>query len=120
MVATNDVADWDKLEDNYIKAPTGETKTNHIFLVDINRNNGNSMYLQESDGSNETELHLVKPQYHTTRILTSGEVYSHNWCHQLAYKTSSGENYTRSGEHLCHKRRSNSGDTIKRHHQRTR
>ena len=64
MVSADDFADWDKLEDNYIKAPTGETKTNHIFLVDINRNSGNFMYLQESDGSNETELQLVKPQYH--------------------------------------------------------
>ena len=63
MVAAGDFADWDKLEDEYIKAPTGETKTNHIFLVDINRNNGNSMYLQESDGSVETELVLVRPQY---------------------------------------------------------
>ena len=69
MVAEDDFADWDKLKDVYIKAPTGETKTNHIFLVNINRNNGNSMYLQESDGGVETELVLVRQQYHNEDAL---------------------------------------------------
>jgi hypothetical protein len=63
-IPANAFCDWDKLEDTYIKAPTGVTKINHIFTVDINRNNGNTMYLQESSDSPETELVLVKPLYH--------------------------------------------------------
>ena len=64
MIEAEDFADWDKMEDAYIKALTGETKTNHIFYVDINRNNGNLMFLQLSDGSIETKLVLVRPLYH--------------------------------------------------------
>jgi hypothetical protein len=56
--------DWDTLEDTYIKAPLGATNTNHIFTVDINVDNGNSMCLRESDGNMEKKtLVLVKRQY---------------------------------------------------------
>jgi hypothetical protein len=58
--------DWDKLENGLIKAPTGVTNANHIFTVDINRNNGNSMWLQESQEAPETELVLVLPLYHNS------------------------------------------------------
>jgi hypothetical protein len=55
---------WDTLEDTMIKRiPSGNTTTNHIFTVDINRNNGNSMYLQQANGSDELELKLVKPPF---------------------------------------------------------
>jgi hypothetical protein len=64
MIAPDVFKDWDKLEDAFIKRiPGGNTTTNHIFSVDINKNNGNSMFLQESDGSNEKELQLVKQEY---------------------------------------------------------
>jgi hypothetical protein len=55
--------DWDTLENKYIKAPTGINK-NHVFTVDINRNNGNSMFLQPSLNGPERELHLVLEEFH--------------------------------------------------------
>jgi hypothetical protein len=64
MVPADAFRDWDKLEEPYIKPPTGVTKANHIFTVDINKNNGNTMQLQVSDTAPETELLLVKRQYH--------------------------------------------------------
>jgi hypothetical protein len=64
MVTDNVFKDWDKLENTLIKKlPGGNTTNNHIFTVDINRNNGNSMFIQESDGTIEKELKLVKPEY---------------------------------------------------------
>jgi hypothetical protein len=52
------------LENTFIKKlPAGNTTSNHIFTVDINRNNGNSMFLQQSDGSIVKELKLVKVEY---------------------------------------------------------
>jgi hypothetical protein len=48
MVTDNVFKDWDKLENTLIKKiPGGNTTNNHIFTVDINRNNGNSMFIQE-------------------------------------------------------------------------
>jgi hypothetical protein len=65
MVPEDVFKDWDKLEDELIRRlPPGNTVANHIFTVDINRNNGNSMFLLQSDGCNdEKELKLVKKQY---------------------------------------------------------
>jgi hypothetical protein len=64
MVDDDVFKDWDKLEDVLVrKLPGGNTTKNHIFTVDIERNNGNSMFLQESDGSDEKEMKLVKPPY---------------------------------------------------------
>jgi hypothetical protein len=64
MVADSDFKDWDTLENELIKKlPGGNTSANHIFTVDINRNNGNSMFLQESEGAVEKEMKLVKTQY---------------------------------------------------------
>jgi hypothetical protein len=64
MITATAFKDWDKLEDQFIKRlPGGNTTTNHIFSVDINRNNGNSMFLQESDGSDEKEFKLVKEAF---------------------------------------------------------
>jgi hypothetical protein len=64
MVDNEVFKDWDKLEDVFAKKlPGGNTTKNHIFSVDIERNNGNSMSLQESDGSKEKEMKLVKPLY---------------------------------------------------------
>ena len=63
MVPPEAFKDWDKLENLYIKKPLGEVKHNHIFVVDINRNNGNSMWIQQSDGSDCQELKLVKQNY---------------------------------------------------------
>jgi hypothetical protein len=59
----NTFHDWDKLENAYLKVPT-MINTKHIFTVDINRNNGNSMWLQESRDAIETEQVLVLPLYH--------------------------------------------------------
>jgi hypothetical protein len=57
--------DWDTLEDVYIKPPLGETSVNHIFTVDINVDNGNSMTFKESDSDLEKKTTvLVKRQYH--------------------------------------------------------
>ena len=64
MVGPDFFGNWDALEVIHINAPTGETKTNHVFAVDINKNNGNSMQLQVSDGSVESELLLVRQEYH--------------------------------------------------------
>ena len=64
MVGVEVFGNWDALEDVHMKAPTGETKSNHVFYVDINKNNGNSMYLQQSDGSVEQEVVLVWQAYH--------------------------------------------------------
>jgi hypothetical protein len=56
--------DWDTLEEVYIKRPVGETNHNHIFTVDINRDNGNTMYMKESDKAPvEVPMVLVKRQY---------------------------------------------------------
>jgi hypothetical protein len=64
MVPEDVFKDWDTLENEFIrKPPAGNTNSNHIFTVDINRNNGNSMFIQESDGCEEKELKLVKKQY---------------------------------------------------------
>jgi hypothetical protein len=65
FMVTDDVfKDWDTLENTFIKKlPAGNTTSNHIFTVDINRNNGNSMFLQQSDGSIVKELKLVKVEY---------------------------------------------------------
>jgi hypothetical protein len=64
MVDDDVFKDWDKLEDVFVKKlPGGNTTKNHIFSVDIERNNGNSMFLQESDGSEEKQMKRVKPLY---------------------------------------------------------
>jgi hypothetical protein len=64
MVPEDVFKEWDKLEDELIRRlPPGNTNTNHIFTVDINRNNGNSMLLQQSDGCDEKEVKLVKREY---------------------------------------------------------
>jgi hypothetical protein len=55
--------DWDKLENEYLKVLT-VVNSKHIFTVDINRNNGNSMWLQDSRDVIETEQVLVLPLYH--------------------------------------------------------
>jgi hypothetical protein len=62
-VAPDAFQDWDKLENNYMKAPV-QVNVNHIFTVDINRNNGNSMWLQVSSDAIETEQVLVMPLYY--------------------------------------------------------
>jgi hypothetical protein len=43
--------------------PSGNTTNNDIFSVDINRNNGDSTFLQEDNGAVEQEFKLVKPAY---------------------------------------------------------
>ena len=63
MVPVDTFKDWDALENEYMKKPAGNTKTNHIFCVDIDRDNGNTMYIQQSDGSIVEEMKLVKPQF---------------------------------------------------------
>jgi hypothetical protein len=64
MVPDDVFKDWDKLEDGLIKRlPGSNTTNNHIFFVDINRNNGNSMFLQEANGAVEKELKLVKNEF---------------------------------------------------------
>jgi hypothetical protein len=64
MVDDDTFGNWDKLEDVFMKRlPSGNTTNNHIFSVDINRNNGNSMFLQEANGAVEQEFKLVKPAY---------------------------------------------------------
>jgi hypothetical protein len=63
MVPLDAFKDWTTLQDVYIKAPTNQTTVNHIFYVDIDKNNGNSMWVAKSEGREETELKLVKPPY---------------------------------------------------------
>jgi hypothetical protein len=63
MVADDAFKDWTMLQYVYIKPPTNQTTVNHIFMVDVDKNNGNLMWVSKSDGRQVTELKLVKPQY---------------------------------------------------------
>jgi hypothetical protein len=58
--------DWDVLEDMHIRnIPSGNTNKNHIFTVDITKNDGNSMFAKQCDGNDEDEVEfkMVKPKY---------------------------------------------------------
>jgi hypothetical protein len=66
MMPEDGFKDWFSLEDLYFDAPKGETEKNHCFTVDIDRDNGNTMYFQEYDSteSPETSLQLVHEEFH--------------------------------------------------------
>jgi hypothetical protein len=56
--------DWDKLEKAHVSEPTGEVKANHIFTVDMNVDNGNTMVFRISDKTGEpTSKVLVKKAF---------------------------------------------------------
>jgi hypothetical protein len=64
MVDASVFKDWDTLENTLIKKlPAGNTNKNHVFTVDINNDNGNSMSVQVADGDVVATVRLVKNQY---------------------------------------------------------
>jgi hypothetical protein len=63
MVPPETFRNWDALQNKYMSLPTGKVTSNHVFTVDINRNNGNSMAFQECDDSVVTEKTMIKRAY---------------------------------------------------------
>jgi hypothetical protein len=63
MVPPETFRNWDALQNKHMAVPTGKVTSNHVFTVDINRNNGNSMAFQECDESPITEKTMVKPAF---------------------------------------------------------
>jgi hypothetical protein len=63
LVSEDTFVDWDALQNKHMALPTGKVTSNHVFTVDINRNNGNSMAFQECDGSAVVEKLMIKRAY---------------------------------------------------------
>jgi hypothetical protein len=68
MVPDGTFKDWDLLENELIrKPPPGNTSSNHIFCVDINIDNGNTMIIHDNHGGEEEKrIKMVKTPYCTS------------------------------------------------------
>jgi hypothetical protein len=62
-VSPETFVDWDGLQNKHMALSTGKVTSNHVFTVDINRDNGNSMAFQECDGSDVEEKLMIKKAY---------------------------------------------------------
>ena len=107
MVGTDVFDNWVALEEILIKAPTGETKTHNVFAVDTNKNNGNLMQLQVSDGSVESELLLVQQEYQEHDV----QYWRSLWPQPIPTVGLLGGNSIRSEDPLCHRTSHNIGST---------
>jgi hypothetical protein len=63
MVPDDGFKDWNALQDVAIKPPLNQTKANHIFYVDAEKDNGNTMWVSRSDGRDVIAMPLVKVGY---------------------------------------------------------
>jgi hypothetical protein len=63
MVPPEAFVDWNGLENSFIDPPSGHIQANHIFQVDINVDNGNSMVIQIADHEPTVVIQLVKSDY---------------------------------------------------------
>lgn len=55
--------DWDALEDKHIRKAAGLINTNHMFEVNIDVDNGNSMTFREAHGYKDTVVKMVKKEF---------------------------------------------------------
>jgi hypothetical protein len=63
-VPDNTFQDYDAHLNTYISVlPGGMTNINHVFTVDANKENGNTIYLQTHEGAAETKVLSVKKDY---------------------------------------------------------
>jgi hypothetical protein len=111
MVAPDLFKDWETFENIYIKPAVQKVKANQIFIVDVHRNNGNSMwvYLQALDARRKSRS--LSSLSTATMMRRFGRDYNLLLLMPLDYRTSNGESYTASGESMCQWRRRRSGST---------
>jgi hypothetical protein len=63
LVPPETFRNWDLLQNKHMAAPTGQVTSNHVFTVDINNNNGNTMSFQECDVAPVTEKVMIKKAF---------------------------------------------------------
>lgn len=63
QVGNSSFQDWDALEERFIRRPVGVINRNHMFEVNSQVDNGNSLTVAEAFGYNSSALRLVQAQY---------------------------------------------------------